>query len=59
MQKSPLTTETTNHNCKIHQPQERRKDNRRKVARDGYTYVPIVGWYCRRAKARRNGVDKP
>ncbi len=36
-------------------PQEKRgKEDRRKAKADGYTYLPIVGWYCRRIQARRN-----
>lgn len=34
--------------------EERRNDDRRKARCDGYTYVPIVGWYCRRTQTRRN-----
>jgi len=59
MQKPQFTSESTGRDSKNHQPQERRKNNRRKVTCDGYTYIPAVGWYCRRAKARRNGVDNP
>jgi uncharacterized membrane-anchored protein YitT (DUF2179 family) len=32
---------------------DRRNKNRRKKAREGYTYIPMVGWYCRREKERR------
>jgi hypothetical protein len=36
-------------------PEEKRgKEDRRKAKSDGYTYVPIVGWYCRRNQTRRS-----
>lgn len=37
---------------------DRRSRNRRKKQSEGYTYVPIVGWYCRRATIRRKDVSR-
>jgi hypothetical protein len=42
-----------NRNKKILSPQKRRNEDRRKVNSDGYTYIPMVGWYCRREQTRR------
>ncbi len=33
---------------------ERRNQERRHEEGEGYTYIPIVGWYCRRSIARRS-----
>jgi hypothetical protein len=33
---------------------ERRNQERRREQGEGYTYIPIVGWYCRRSKLRRD-----
>lgn len=57
MQKPQSTSEHTSCNSKNQQTQERRTKNRRKTSCNGYTYLPMVGWYCRREKSRRNGVD--
>ncbi|MCP4343308.1 MAG: hypothetical protein GY799_31640 [Desulfobulbaceae bacterium] len=51
----PLSTpERKPRNSRTLSPQERRDKDRRKVLCDGYTYVPMVGWYCRRTQIRRN-----
>ena len=34
---------------------DRRNDDRRKVSCEGYVYIPMVGWYCRRDATRRRG----
>lgn len=57
MTKLQSTSERTSSNSRNQQPQEQRRKDRRKVKCDGYTYIPMVGWYCRRKKSRRNGVD--
>ena len=33
--------------------QERRKEDRRKMPSEGFAYMPIVGWICRREQVRR------
>lgn len=33
--------------------QERRKQDRRKVSCEGFAYMSIVGWICRREQDRR------
>ncbi len=33
---------------------ERRDHERRTGPSEGYTYIPMVGWYCRRKIARRS-----
>lgn len=33
--------------------EERRQLNRRLCARHGFTYIPMVGWMCRRENTRR------
>lgn len=33
---------------------EQRDQERRKEQGEGYTYIPMVGWYCRRKIARRS-----
>ena len=33
---------------------ERRNHNRRTEQGEGFTYIPMVGWYCRRNIARRS-----
>lgn len=38
-------------------PVDRRNAERRKAKGDGYTYIPMVGWYCRREESRRGGDD--
>jgi hypothetical protein len=38
-------------------PEDRRGVDRRKAKGDGYTYIPMVGWYCRRAESRRDDDD--
>lgn len=35
-------------------PEDRRTNERRKAEGDGYTYIPMVGWYCRREESRRD-----
>jgi hypothetical protein len=37
--------------------QDRRTTDRRKRKSDGYTYIPMVGWYCRREEKRRGDDD--
>jgi hypothetical protein len=54
MQKPLSTPEGTPRNNRTLSPQEQRDKDRRKVNCDGFTYVPMVGWYCRRAQTRRN-----
>lgn len=39
---------------KTAEPSDRRTTDRRKCKGDGYTYIPMVGWYCRRAEKRRD-----
>ena len=39
-------------------PQKRRNEDRRKINCDGYTYIPMVGWFCRREQTRRNDEGK-
>jgi len=46
----------------INRPQEerpiasldRRDKDRRERSQEGFIYIPMVGWYCRRSKARRS-----
>ena len=38
-------------------PVDRRSAERRKAKGDGYTYIPMVGWYCRREESRRGDDD--
>lgn len=38
-------------------PADRRATERRKSKGDGYTYIPMVGWYCRREESRRDDDD--
>ncbi len=33
---------------------DRRNQDRRKVKSHGYIHIPVVGWYCRREKMRRD-----
>jgi len=44
-----------NRTCEMQSPPdgERRCENRRKDRSEGYTYIPMVGWYCRRERVRR------
>lgn len=37
---------------------ERRYMHRRKALCNGFTYVSMVGWICRREKARRESEEK-
>jgi len=32
---------------------DRRDKDRREKSQEGFIYIPMVGWYCRRNKARR------
>lgn len=32
---------------------DRRDKERREKSQEGFIYIPMVGWYCRRNKARR------
>lgn len=34
---------------------ERRHNDRRLCQKKGYTYIPMVGWMCRRENVRRKG----
>jgi len=34
-------------------PTNRRQQDRRKVECEGYIYIPMVGWFCRRDRNRR------
>ena len=38
-------------------PADRRTTERRKAKGDGFTYIPMVGWYCRREESRRGDDD--
>ncbi|EKD36527.1 MAG: hypothetical protein ACD_75C01476G0002 [uncultured bacterium] len=42
---------------KSDEDQDRRTTERRKSKCDGYTYIPMVGWYCRREESRRGDDD--
>lgn len=33
---------------------DRRNQERRQAKCEGFTYIPMVGWYCRRDQSRRN-----
>jgi hypothetical protein len=35
------------------EPTERRYEDRRKELKEGFTYVSMVGWICRREQLRR------
>lgn len=54
MQKPLSVPEGKTRNSRTLSTQERRDKDRRKVNSDGYTYVAMVGWYCRRKQIRRN-----
>ena len=34
-------------------PPDRRNQERRQASSEGYVYIPMVGWYCRRDATRR------
>lgn len=34
--------------------EDRRNQERRQIKCEGFTYIPMVGWYCRRDQSRRN-----
>lgn len=51
------TTKPKKHALKLDAPEDRRATERRKSQGDGYTYIPMVGWYCRREESRRGGDD--
>jgi len=53
MQKQRSAPEGTHRNSRTLSPQTRLNEDRRKVNCDGYIYVPMVGWFCRRAQTRR------
>ena len=57
--KKPLSVpEGKARRSRTHSPQEQRDKDRRKANCDGYTYVPMVGWYCRRTQVRRSNLGK-
>jgi len=35
--------------------EDRRGKDRRQTECEGFIYIPMVGWYCRRDHARRDG----
>ena len=39
--------------------EDRRKKDRRQQAGEGFCYISIVGWICRRERNRRKDVDRP
>lgn len=43
----------TEHDQQDHDFGDRRNDDRRKEPCEGYTYVSMVGWICRREQSRR------
>ncbi len=40
------------------QPEKRKQNERRNILCDGFAWIPIIGWYCRREQARRRENDK-
>lgn len=55
MQSLPSTPENESEHVSIKpSTKDRRTQDRRQTECEGFVYIPMVGWYCRRDHTRRN-----